>query len=83
MMVSGFKGGQSTARQMPAQTSALVASGRDSKMPFFDIRVTHPKASLLSRQEVITQLRTHERMKKRQYGERVTAVTRGTFTPLV
>ena len=50
---------------------------------FFDIRVTHPKASLLSRQEVISQLRTHERMKKRQYGERVTAVDRGTFTPLV
>ena len=34
---------------------------------FFDVRVTHPKASLLSRSEVRSQLLSHERAKKRHY----------------
>ena len=50
---------------------------------FFDIRVTHPKASLLSRAEVLSQLQRNEREKKRQYAARVVHVDRGTFTPLV
>ena len=50
---------------------------------FFDVRVTHPKASLLSRSEVVSQLRQHEQMKKRQYGARVNRIDRGAFTPLV
>ena len=50
---------------------------------FFDVRVTHPEASLLSRSEILSHLQTHERAKKRQYGERVTQVERGSFTPLV
>ena len=83
MEVSGSKAGQPTARQGPAWASGLVASGRDSGMFFLNIRVTHPKASLLSRREVISQLLSHEKMKKRPYGERVTAVERGAFTPLV
>ena len=50
---------------------------------FFDVRVTHPKASVLSRSEVLSQLKHHEQMKKRQYCARVNQIDRGTFTPLV
>jgi len=50
---------------------------------FFDVRVTHPKASLLSCSEVSSQLRTHEKKKKNEYAERIIQVERGSFTPLV
>ena len=50
---------------------------------FFDIRVTHPKANLLSSTEVLKQRTVHEREKKRHYAERVNNIDRGTFTPLV
>ena len=50
---------------------------------FFDVRVTHPKANLLSRTMVNDQLQAHEREKKRQYCERINQVDRGVFTPLV
>ena len=50
---------------------------------FFDVRVTHPKATLLSGSEVLGQLKSHEAQKKRQYSGRVIDVERGTFTPLV
>ena len=50
---------------------------------FFDVRVTHPKASLLSRSEVASQLRNHENMKRRTYLQRIVDVERGSFTPLV
>ena len=50
---------------------------------FFDVRVTHPKASLLSCREVRSQLSQAEASKKRQYGRRVTEVDHGSFTPLV
>lgn len=50
---------------------------------FFDVRITHPAASLLSRSGVLSQLKTHERSKKTQYGPRVTNIQRGSFTPLV
>ena len=50
---------------------------------FFDVRVTHPKASLLSRSEVAKQLLDNEHEKKRRYGFRVTQVEAGSFTPLV
>ena len=50
---------------------------------FFDVRVTHPKASLLSRSEALGQLRVHECQKKRHYAERINIVERGSFTPLV
>ena len=50
---------------------------------FFDVRVTHPKASLLSRSEALGQLRTSELEKKRKYCQRITDVERGAFTPLV
>ena len=50
---------------------------------FFDVRVSHPKASLLSRSEVRSQLLSHERAKKRHYASRIIQVDRGAFTPLV
>ena len=50
---------------------------------FFDVRVTHPKASALSRPDVLRHLREHENAKKRQYCQRVINVDRGSFTPLV
>ena len=50
---------------------------------YFDVRVTHPAASLLSRSEVRSQLKRHEKAKKKQYGPRVVNVQRGVFTPLV
>ena len=49
----------------------------------FDVRVTHPRASLLSRAEILRQLKDNERMKKRQYCARVNLIDRGSFTPLV
>ena len=50
---------------------------------FFDFRVTHSKAGLLSCSEVLRQLELNEREKKRQYAERINTVDRGVFTPLV
>ena len=50
---------------------------------FFDVRVTHPSASLLSRQEVLAQISRNEHQKKRAYLQRVVDVERGSFTPLV
>ena len=50
---------------------------------FFDVRVTHPRPSLLSRSQVMSQLADHERQKKRQYADRINRVDRGSFTPLV
>ena len=50
---------------------------------FFDVRITHPAASVLSRPGALSQLRAHERAKKNQYASRVVHVERGSFTPLV
>ena len=50
---------------------------------FFDVRVTHPKASLLSRSEIASHLRMNEGEKKNRYAQRVVEVERGSFTPLV
>ena len=50
---------------------------------FFDIRITHTKANLLSSSQPVSQLGGHEREKKRQYAECVNVIDRGTFTPLV
>ena len=50
---------------------------------FFDVRITHPAASVLSRPEALSQLRSHERAKKTTYASRVVNVDRGSFTPLV
>ena len=49
---------------------------------FFDVRITHPKASAQCREKILSQLREHERAKKRQYGARVTQIQRGSFTPI-
>ena len=50
---------------------------------YFDVRVTHPAASVLSRPEALSQLKSHERAKKNQYASRVVHLQRGSFTPLV
>ena len=41
---------------------------------FFDVRVTHLNASVLSRSEVLSQLQHPEWMKKRQYCARVNQI---------
>ena len=50
---------------------------------FFDVRVTHPKANVLTVKEVQRQLEKIEQEKKRQYATRVNNIDRGAFTPLV
>ena len=50
---------------------------------FFDVRVTHPRPSLLLGPEVARQLSKHERQKKLQHSDRINQVDRGSFTPLV
>ncbi|XP_065175649.1 mucin-2-like [Sycon ciliatum] len=50
---------------------------------YFDVRVTHPEASVLSRSEVLGQLGSHERRKKAEYGPRIVNIERASFTPLV
>lgn len=50
---------------------------------FFDIRVTHLKANMLTVSEATKHLVANEREKKRQYGQRVNIIERGAFTPLV
>ena len=50
---------------------------------FFDIRVTHPKADLLTRSQTYAQLEKNEREKKRQYNQRIVNADCGVFTPLV
>ena len=50
---------------------------------FFDVRVTHPRSSSLSRPEIFGHLRSQEHQKKRAYCQRVNNVERAAFTPLV
>ena len=53
------------------------------QVAFFDVRMTHPKADVLTEQEVERRLENNERKKKRQYAAEVNNVDSGTFTPLV
>ena len=50
---------------------------------YFDVRITHPKASAQCRDKILSQLKEHESAKKRQYGARVIRIQRGSFTPIV
>ena len=50
---------------------------------FFDVRVFYPLARTYREQNLSTLLRVFEAEKKRQYGDRIIQVERGTFTPLV
>ena len=74
-----------TANRAPEARLDIRARGFWARQQdaFFDVRVTHPGASLLSRSDIMSHLQSHERMKKRQYCARVTQVERGSFTPLV
>lgn len=49
---------------------------------FFDVTVTHPKANLQSRPEVLQQLKKAEDRKKGVYSQRIATIDRGSFTPL-
>ena len=81
--VKTFRGRPPAGSPKHDWTFGLGASGPGSRMPFFDVRVTHPEASLLSRARVLGQMRVHEQAKKRRYCARVNNVERGSFTPLV
>ena len=74
-----------TANRSPEARLDICARGFWSRQQdaFFDVRVTHPSASLLSRSDVLAQLSRNEAQKKRAYLQRVIDVERGTFTPLV
>ena len=74
-----------TANRLPDARVDIRARGvwTRHQEAFFDVRVTHPKATLLSRTQVLHHLESHEREKKRQYRERVNVIDRGAFTPLV
>ena len=75
-----------TANQDDEARVDIRANGfwnRSSQEAFFDVRVVHPFAPSYRNTHVATLLRTHESRKKREYGERIRDVERGSFTPLV
>ena len=78
--IIGRTANRSTAARLDIRATGFWTRQQDS---FFDVRVTHPKESLLSRSEIMSQLRRQENVKKRQYNQRVNEIDRGTFTPLV
>ena len=78
--LSGKTANRSAAARVDIRARGFWTRQQDA---FFDVRVTHPKANLLSRTMVNDQLQAHEREKKRQYCERINQVDRGVFTPLV
>ena len=81
---SDIPGGRSLNMQDEARLD-VRARGFWSRLQdaYFDVRITHPAASVRSRSEALSQLRAHERVKKNTYGSRVINVQRGSFTPLV
>lgn len=54
-----------------------------SQEAFFDVRVFHPFAPSYRNTPIATLLKQHENKKKREYGQRVREIERGSFTPLV
>ena len=76
----GRSSNRSAGARLDIQARRFCSRQQDA---FFDVRVTHPKASLLSRSEVLSQLQAPEKAKKRTYCDRVNRVDRGAFTPLV
>ena len=76
--------GRTTNRSLDARVDICVPGFWTRQQPaYFDIRVTHTEAGLMSVKEARKHLERHEREKKRQYCERVNVIDRGTFTPLV
>ena len=75
----GRSANRSAGARLDIRARGFWSSQHDA---FFDVRVTHPKASLLSRSEVLSQLQAHEKA-KRTYCDRVNRVDRRNFTPLV
>ena len=74
-----------TANRSAAAQLDIRARGFWSRQldAIFDVWVTHPKADVLTEQEVEQRLENNEREKKRQYAAEVNNVDSGTFTPLV
>ena len=74
-----------TANTSPEARLDIRARGFWSRQQdaFFDVRVTRPRSSLLSRPEIFGHLRSQEHQKKRAYCQRVNNVERAAFTPLV
>ncbi len=57
---------------------------RRSQSAFFDMRVFYPYArSYLARKSLQAVFQSHEKAKRREYGERILQVEHGSFTPLV
>ena len=50
---------------------------------FFDVRFFHPNAPTYRNRDLTALYKMHERIKKREYGERVREVERGVLIPLV
>ena len=50
---------------------------------FFDVRVFYPFAPSYCNRKLAAVYKQHETQKRRQYGQRVREIERGTFTPLV
>ena len=78
--LTGRTANRSTEARLDIRARSFWTRQQDA---YFDVRVTNPKANLQTLSEVQHHLATHERQKKRQYGQRVAAIDRGSFTPLV
>ena len=57
--------------------------GRRHEVAYFDVRVFNPHASSYRTRSLARIYRKHEAEKKRQYGERVREIEKGSFTPLI
>ena len=55
----------------------------DCRNAFFDTRVFSPHAQSYQSRSLLSLFRTFENEKKREYGERITEVEHGSFTPMV
>ena len=57
--------------------------GIEQQDAFFDVRVFYPFASSYRQSKLPSVYRQHENKKRREYGQRVREIERGSFTPLV
>ena len=70
-----------------AQQARLDVSGigvwGSYERTFLDVRIVHPNAPSYANKSIEKIFETHEKMKKRNYNERVIQVEKGSFTPIV
>ena len=75
---------QQTKTTMPALMFVLEDIGVLShRTHSFDVRVFYPFASSYRQSKLSSVYRQHENKKRREYGQRVREIERGSFTPLV